>query len=75
MMKKEHLKEEDNKRKTTKCDNLDDNEKEQFRKYEKKGKTTMHDNLDDEQKNIWKYRTTKEKKQNKITLMFMKRNS
>ena len=36
--KKEHLKEEDNKRKKEKHDNLGDNEKEQLRKYEEERK-------------------------------------
>ena len=41
-MKKEHLKEEDSKRKKEKCYNLDNDDKEQLRKYEKKIKQLSH---------------------------------
>ena len=38
MIKKEHFKEADNKRKKEKRDNLDNDEKEKLRKHKKKGK-------------------------------------
>ena len=37
MIKEEHFKKEDSKRKKEKQDNLDDNEKEHLKQYEKKG--------------------------------------
>ena len=59
----EHLRKEDNKRKTGRHDNLDDDEKEQLRKYEKKGKNVMRDNLDDEKKDYLKKEDNKRKKE------------
>ena len=50
------------KKKKTKRDNINVDEKEQLRKYEKKGKKAMRVNLDDEQKEHLKKRTKKQKR-------------
>ena len=44
---KEYSKNEDNKRKKAKRDNLDGSEKEQLRKYEKEGKKVVRRDLND----------------------------
>ena len=67
MKKKRTFKKEDNKRKKTKGDNLDDNKKEQLRKYEKIRKETTFDNLGDKQKEHLKIEATKEKKKSIVT--------
>ena len=50
--KKEHLKEQDNKRKKEKRDNLDGSERKQLRKYEKEVKKIVRDNFMRRKRNI-----------------------